>query len=352
MDMAKQKFLKRFYALVWVLIALFFYSAPVPEAESAEKVTLFIVSEWFDRVDVYRGEIPVLKRVDSIKVGRNPHNLGISPDGRWVVTGDRLAKQVSVIDTRTLKRVAVLPTGKHPHDLVFSSDSKVLYVGHERETYIGAFETGTWKKRPPIEVGFAQHDLTISPDDRELWWTVTHRAYKKGEPRIGIVNLADLTKKVEMIDNGGNAHDVIFSPDGGTVWVTNGGFIGRPEPIIHYMDPKTRRVLGQISPGKYPFHSPKRGRDGSYLRKDAKEMWFSDRGIRALIAVDLKSRKVVATVPVGKGSFHITITPKGILFVANHDSNTVSIVDSAQRKLIGTLPVRKHPHGLAVLVGP
>ena len=348
--MPKRKFLEHLCALVWFPIAALFFFAPLPTAGAAEKVTLYVVSEWYDRVDIYRGEVPGLKRIDSVKVGRNPHNLGISPDGRWVVTPDRLAAQISVIDTKTQKRVAVLPAGKHPHDPIFTSDSKTLYVGHERETYIGAYEVGTWKKLPSIEVGFAQHDLTLSPGDSELWWTVTHRGYKKGEPRIGIVHLKSPDKKNEMIDNGGNAHDVIFSPDGATVWVTNGGFIGRPVPVIHYMDPAARRVLGQISPGKYPFHSPKRGRDGSYLREDAKEMWFSDRGIRALIAVDLATKKPVATVPVGAGSFHITVTPEGILFVANHDSNTVTIIDSNTKKVIGTLPVRKHPHGLAVLV--
>ncbi len=346
--MTRQKSLRRLCALIPILILALLLAAP--RGEAAEKVTLFVVSEWYDRVDIYAGEIPDLKRVDSVKVGRNPHNLGISPDGRWVAAPDRLAAQVSIIDTKTRKRAAVLPAGKHPHDLIFTSDSKTLYVGHERETWIGAYEVGTWKKLPPIEVGFAQHDLTLSPGDSELWWTVTHRAYKKGEPRIGIVHLNDPDRKNEMIDNGGNAHDVIFSPGGATVWVTNGGFIGRPNPIIHYMDPKTRRVLGQLSPGKYPFHSPKRGRDGNYLPKDAKEMWFSDRGVRALIAIDLATRKPVATVPVGAGSFHITVTPGGVLFVANHDSSTVTIVDSHAKKVIGTLPVRKHPHGIAVLV--
>jgi len=53
-------------------------------ARPQERVTLFVTSEKTDTVGVYRGPVPGLKWVREIKVGRGPHNLGLSPDGRWV----------------------------------------------------------------------------------------------------------------------------------------------------------------------------------------------------------------------------------------------------------------------------
>jgi len=320
------------------------------QASAAERVTLFVTSEWTDTIGIYRGEVPNLKQIKSIRVGRDPHNMAISPDGRWVVTGDRLAEQVSVIDTQTLERVQVLKTGKHPHDMNFGLDGKLLFVGHERENFIHVFETSTWKRLAPIEVGAAQHDLAISPDGRELWFTITNRPYRKLEPRAGMIDLNGAGRKVTWVFGTGNAHDAIFSPDGLTVWVTNGGFIGHAVPWVNVLDARTRRVLGTIKVGEYPFHSPKRGRDGYFIPPDAKEMWFSDHGTSSIIAVDTATLKPVASVPVGKAPFHIAVTPGGVFFVANHDSHTVSIVDPKARKVLGTLPVAKEPHGLTVRV--
>lgn len=192
------------------------------------------------------------------------------------------------------------------------------------------------------------HDLSISPDDRELWFIVTNRPYKPGDPRVGVVDLA--TRKVTLIDTGANSHDVILSPDGKVAWVTNSGFLDVPDSRVDYLDVATRKVLGTIQLGKYPFHAPKRGRDGNYVPPSTPEIWFSDHGLKAAHALSLTDRRVVASVPVGTEPFHLTATPRGILFVANHRSGTVTIIDGARRVAIGTLKVPLGPHGVAVLL--
>lgn len=319
-------------------------------ARGEEVVTLFVTSEKIDTVSVYRGRVPDLTLVRSIKVGREPHNLGISPDGRWVATGNRRSGEVSVIDTQALTEAVRLKVGRQPHDLAFTSDSRTLFVGHELETFMSVVEVGTWTVRPPLKLGRAQHDLSLSHDDRELWFTVTNRPYTPGDPRLGVVALD--TGRVTLIDTGANAHDVTLSPDGRVAWVTNSGFTHLPDARVHYVDVATRTVLGWITVGKYPFHSPKRGRDGNAVPPAATEMWFSDHGLRSIVAVSLADRRVIATVPVGVEPYHVAATAKGTLFVANHTSNTVTIVDGPRRAGVGTLKVPPRPHGLAVLVEP
>ncbi|HEV8440005.1 MAG TPA: hypothetical protein VGT40_18095 [Methylomirabilota bacterium] len=121
---------------------------------------------------------------------------------------------------------------------------------------------------------------------------------------------------------------------------------------MDYLDVAARRPLGWITVRKYPFHSPKRGRDGNAVPPSATDMWFSDHGLRALVAVSLAERSVVATVPVGVEPYHVAATGRGTLFVANHTSNTVTIVDGPRRTVLGTLKVPPRPHGLAILGGP
>jgi DNA-binding beta-propeller fold protein YncE len=312
-----------------------------------ERVTLFVTSERTDAVTVYRGTVPALARVASIKVGREPHNLGASPDGRWVATSDRRSGEVSIIDTRDLTEAARIKLGRQTHDVAFTSDSRTLFVGHETETFVSVIDVGRRTVQSALRIGRAQHDLSIGADDRELWFTVTNRPYRSGDPRLGVVDLG--TGKVELIDTGANAHDVTLSPDGRTAWVTNSGFTHIPDARVDCVDVASRQPLGSISVGQYPFHSPKRGRDGNAVPVTASEMWFSDHGLRSIVAVSLVERRVVARVPVGVEPYHIAATATGTLFVANHASNSVTIVDGPRRTVLGTLQVPSRPHGLAVL---
>jgi DNA-binding beta-propeller fold protein YncE len=224
-------------------------------------------------------------------------------------------------------------------------------VCHEQELFVSVIEVGTWKLKQRLEIGRAQHDISISSDNRELWFTVTNRPYKQGDPRVGVVDLTT-GKRAALIDTGANAHDITLSPDGRTAWITNSGFVHIPDSRVDYLDVASRKVLGNIQIGKYPFHSPKRGRDGNYVPANAQEMWFSDHGLKAVHAVSLTNPRVIASVPAGTEPYHITATPANILFVANHSSNTVNIIDGSRRALLGTLKVPAAPHGLTVLVQP
>lgn len=328
-----------------MLLLLSLLAAP---SAAQEAVTLFVASLKADTVDVFRGRVPDLQWVRAIPVGREPHNLGISPDGRWVVTGGRRSGEVSVIDTGSLSEVARIRVGRQPHDVAFTSDSRTLFVGQEQESFVTVIDVDSRVTRGTIPVGRAQHDLSVTPDNRELWFTVTNRPYTPGDPRVGVIELG--SGKVTLIDTGANAHDVILSPDGRVAWVTNSGFIDRPDDRVHFLDGATRRVLGMLNVGKYPFHAPKRGRDGNYVPLTSSEMWFSDHGLKAIVAVSLTEHRVIASAPVGIQPFHLAATPAGILFVANEGSNTVTIVDGPRRMALGTLKAPPRPHGLAVLV--
>jgi YVTN family beta-propeller protein len=319
-------------------------------AGAADTLTLFVTSEKTNTVNAYRGTVPNLALVRAIKVGRDPHNLGISSDGRWVATSDRRSGEVSVIDTQALTEATRLKLGRQTHDLAFSPDSKRLYVGHETEKFLSVIEVGSWKLLPKLALPRAQHDISFTADGRELWFTVTDRPYRQGDPRVGVVDLA--TGAVALIDTGANAHDVTIGPDGSQAWVTNSGFTHMPDARVDIIDVTTRKVVASVTVGKYPFHSPKRGRDGNLVPTDALEMWFTDHGLRSVDAVSVADRRVVATVPVGVEPYHVAATKTGTLFVANHTSNTVTIIDGPHRAVLGTLKVPPGPHGLAILAAP
>lgn len=336
-------------SLIGAVVGTLFSWMVVTQVQGQGNVKLFVTSMATDTINVFQGTVPNLDLINRIPVGREPHNLGSSPDGRWVATSNRRSGEVSIIDTERLTEVARIALGRQPHDVAFSSDSKTLYVCHEQELFVSVVEVGTWRVKPRLEIGRAQHDISITAGDKELWFTVTNRPYKQGDPRVGIIDLMT-GKRVALIDTGANAHDVTLSPDGRIAWVTNSGFVHIPDSRVDYLDVATRKVLGSIRVGKYPFHSPKRGRDGNYVPATALEMWFSDHGEKAVLAVSLTSLRVVASVPAGEEPYHVAATPEGILFVANHRSDTMTIIHGPRRTVLGMLKIPRGPHGLVALV--
>lgn len=335
-------------AIGTALVGLFWVSTPLSPSWASSGVTLFVTSEATNTVGVYRGIGADLVRAAQIRVGKGPHNLAISPDGKWVAVDNRRSDEVSILDTAMLSERIRIKTGKQPHDLVFSADSLLLYMGHELERYISEYGVGSWEELRRFQVGTYQHDIAVAADRSELWFTVAGGKYKHGDRRVGVVDLK-AGKLVQKIDSGNNAHDVIFSPDGNEAWVTDSGFLKVPSDMVNVIDVKKREVIASLWLGKYPFHAPKRGRDGNYLPADAKEIWFSDHGLGQVLVVDLKTRRLMGSVNVGAEPFHLSPTSDGLLYVANHHSGTVSVIGMAARKLLGTIMVERHPHGIVVL---
>ena len=110
----------------------------------------------------------------------------------------------------------------------------------------------------------------------------------------------------------------------------------------------SRRVVADHVVGRYPFHSPKTFKDGRYAPRDPQVLWFSDHGLRQILAVDRSTGKVVSGIDVGEQPFHIAFAPTGRLYVAANASNWVAVIDPVAGTQVTTLTVPK-PHGLAVV---
>src|SRR5712691_3569980 len=133
---------------------------PAPSAVPLySKLRVFVASESTDQVWVLDGKPgEPYEQIGKIPVGKLPHQLAVSPDGKWVAVNNRMANTTSVIDPLSMKEVVRLTVGKQPHGIAWSPDAKTLFVGHERDVYIARFEAVTWKPLPPLMVGAPQHD--------------------------------------------------------------------------------------------------------------------------------------------------------------------------------------------------
>jgi YVTN family beta-propeller protein len=323
-------------------------ASPVP---LYSKLRVFVTSENTDQVWVLEGKPgePYVF-VGKIAVGRLPHQLGVSPDGKWVAVNNRMSKTTSVIDPVSMKEVARLAVGKHPHGIVWSPDGKTLFVAHERDMYIARFEAGTWMPRPPLMVGAPQHVLAIAPSrPNELWFSLTNTT--QGD----VLRVYDLeTNKVTAIKVS-DVHDVYFTPDETEVWSSSSGFLDKPSDRMVVYDPVMKTVKQEIRfEGRYPFHTVKAGQDGVYFMADKSLMVLSDHLGPGLLWVEWKERRVVSETRLGKQPFHTTYDPEGdrLLTTTNVDG-MVNVIDVKTRAVVQKLAVPKaHGIGAVPIAGP
>jgi YVTN family beta-propeller protein len=146
-----------------------------PEIRLYDKIRVFVASESTDQVWVMEAKPDAsFEMVTKIPVGRMPHQMAVSPDGKYVAVNNRMADSTSIIDPISMKEIVRIKVGKQPHGIAWAPDGKTLYIAHEKDNYIAALEAGTWKNTP-LMVGVPQHVLTINPArPSELWFTVTN----------------------------------------------------------------------------------------------------------------------------------------------------------------------------------
>jgi len=323
---------------------------PSPTAEPTvdprlyAKLRVFVASENTDQVWVFDGapDAPYAL-VGKIPVGRMPHQLSVSPDGKYIAVNNRMANTTSVIDPISMKETARIPVGKQPHGIIWSPDAKTLFVAHEKDTYIARFEAGTWKSLPPLMVGVPQHVLTMSAArPNELWYTVTN-SNENDHLRVYDLDTNQITR-VKVND----VHDVYFTPDGSEMWSSSSGFLDKPSDRMVIYDPIAKTVKQEIHlKGRYPFHSLKMFQDGVYYPANTSVMILSDHIGPSLLWVDWRERAVVGETKLGGQPFHSTYDPEGNrLLVTTNIDGMVNVIDMKTRLVVQKLPVSK-PHGIA-----
>jgi DNA-binding beta-propeller fold protein YncE len=322
--------------------------APAPSPLYA-KLRVFVASESTDQVwvlDAKPGAPYAL--AGKISVGKFPHQVGVSPDGKWIAVNNRMGNSTSVIDPVAMREVVRLPVGKQPHGITWSADAKTLFVGHERDLYIARFEAGTWKPLPPLWVGVPQHVLTITPSrPNELWFTLTNTT----EPDV--LRVYDLaTGKITPIAVN-DVHDAYFTPDESEVWSSSSGFINKPSDRMVIYDPVKKSVKTEIHfPGTYPFHTEKVDQDGVFFMADRSLMIISDHLGPGLLWIDWRERRILSETKLGQQPFHTTYDPEGdrLLTTTNADG-MVNVIDVKTRAVVQKVAVPK-AHGIGAVPIP
>ena len=289
-----------------------------------------------------------LKTVATVPVGQGPHEVAISTDGRWaVVTNYGLqgaaGNTLSVIDlaaeSPSVVRTIDLGVYQRPHGAAFVRSGTKLLVTSEvsQRLLLIDFVSGR------IDTAMAtnargSHMVTVQRDGRRAWTS---------NILDGTVTEYDVdartTKRTFAVAP--NVEGISATPGGVQVWV--GSNTGKTVTVVNGADAK---VLGTISGFGLPYRVgvSRTGRSALVSDPSTNRIWIYDVGTRRQLAqIDLAAEKGVGTPAAQSAPQGITFDPiADYAYVTLHGTNQVVAVDLRTRKVMGFGGVGAGPDGI------
>jgi YVTN family beta-propeller protein len=280
-----------------------------------------------------------------------PQQVGPRPEGSHLVATGQLLHPAG----------ESLQFGGRPVDMVLSPDGRTLYVKDNRGIVVVDVET--WKVRQELLVGrggSSMHGIAVAPDGSRVYFSDAGSLLREAVVRPD--GSLQWGKSIDMPKPGigGDSYpcSIALSADGNTAYVA----LSRSNSLA-LVDLREDEVVAQIPVGVAPF-AVKVSRDGQrayvsnwggrHPRSGEKTATTSgtpavvdSRGVAAsgtVSVVDLQAKTVIAEIEVGLQPGGLALDEAhGRLYVANANSDTVSVIDTRSLQVVETIAVRPDP---------
>jgi DNA-binding beta-propeller fold protein YncE len=308
---------------------------PVTAAERAAVPLAFrgnvVVSvAWADRltiIDLATG------RQRSVASGIDqPHELAVSPDGRWAVAadfGDHLGDyafsgtELGVYELPSGRLVRRIGLGRYrgPHDLVFTAPTRVA-VTTQTTRHVVEADITTGRVLGATETrAKGSHTLAVTADARLAF---TANQPEGSLSRLDLANRRFLSRHVV---GRGETEGIAATPDGREVWM---GF-GDMDAVL-VADGRTGAVLDTIA----GFDMPERlamSADGRYVA-------ITDFGCETVLVADGRTRRVLGPIAGLEGAGVVKILPDNrTAVILMLDERVVAMADLATRRVVARHPL-------------
>lgn len=247
---------------------------------------------------------------------------------------------LAVIDAETNRIVARLPLGVRPSAMAIGGTR--LYVANAGTNNVSIIDLRTRKILGMVGVGEQPETLAVSPDGATL--AVANRAGNS----ISLLSLSDGLPRVRAVINGcPGAGSLSILPDSSKIFVAcTGGhqvMVGglrasadRHSHVAHDGD----RLLTFLDVGQTPMHLA--------LKPDGGEIFVSNGGSDTLSEIATANNEVGGASLIGaRPVFAVPSQDNALLWVANQDADTVAVYSIDDGKLINTVHTGAGPGTMA-----
>ena len=280
-----------------------------------------------------------LKVVAQFPVGALPQHVTPSYDLRTLYVDNDLGNSLIPIDPRTAKPGRPIPV-EDPYNLYFTPDGRFAIVVAERLQRLDFRDPNTMRlmhSLPVPECRGVDH-MDFSADGRDAFASCEF-AGRMIEIDLGTQQVI----RTLVINNGvASPQDVKLSPDGRTLYTAdqqNGG--------VWEIDPYSFRVIGFLRTGA--------GAHGLYPSRDARFMYVANRQAGSISVVSFRTRRVIKTwqLPLPASPDMGGVSADGAtLWLSGRYNGVVYAIDTRTGRLRAAIPVGDGPHGLCVWPQP
>ncbi|MEO5799751.1 MAG: hypothetical protein ABIZ70_13840 [Gemmatimonadales bacterium] len=165
-------------------------------------------------IDVTRGAVVATLPTTSV-----PHEVAVSPNGKWAVVTDYGAQQpgstVTLIDVATAKVAKTISFAPYqrPHGAVFLNDNRTLVLTAERDSLLVLVDVEAGKIISTRKTGQRVGHMVAIPRDQKTAFVANITA-----GTLSIVDLAGSAEPV-VIKVGSQTEGIGVTPDGRSVWM-------------------------------------------------------------------------------------------------------------------------------------
>jgi YVTN family beta-propeller protein len=262
----------------------------------------------------------------SLHLGDLPLNMAVSPSGKLIaVTNNGQSGQtVQLIDVSGQSVLDTIVVAKAWIGLAFSQDNRMLYVSGGNDNWIMRFDVTSGKLIPkdtlildkPWPVKVCPAGIALD-DKRQLLYTVTTE-----NNSLYVINVR--TKKVILHSKmDGEGYTCLLGSGGDILYISCWG-CGK----LMLFDTKDQKFTGSITVGDHP--------NDMVQSKDKALLYVANSNDNSVSVIDLKKRKVIETLnaalypaaPAGSTTNSVALDETGkLLFVANADNNCLAVFD-------------------------
>ncbi|MFN2590281.1 MAG: hypothetical protein ABR518_05895 [Actinomycetota bacterium] len=237
------------------------------------------------------GQIGLVRgpRVRTISLGGSPHDVKVSGD--LVVVANEGAARLDLVSLRgrIVGRVALK---SDPHDLAVSPDGRFVWASLNGLGELAVVDLRARRVKRYVATAHRPHDLLFAPDGR-LWvtdWDEGVYVYTAaGRPTGRILLDGDDAAGVQV-------HHLAFTPDGGQAWLTD-----HADNRVHVADAENLRVIGSMRLAGAPHHVA--------LAPDGHWAVVANHSDGTVVIFEVASRRRVAAVHVGAGPHGVWAVP-------------------------------------------
>ncbi|MFN7916406.1 MAG: cytochrome D1 domain-containing protein [Vicinamibacterales bacterium] len=290
------------------------------------------------------------KVVATIEGTEVPHGIAPAHDGKRAYITNESKRQLEVIDPATWKIIKSIPLTGRPNNVFVSRDNKKVYVGiAQAPGAVDVIDAATMTNVKSVKVDGSVHNVYVTPDGK---YAVS------GSVATGVISVID-TKTDEVAwsyKETSGIRPMIFdtNPDGSTrnIYVQLSDYHG--VAVVDFATRKeTKRWELPAVPGQEKELEGLQGAPahGFAVTPDQKVLLATSKWYGAMYAYSIPDYKLLGTVVVGSHPEWVTLTPDGskaYLGVAGEDQTVA--VDLKTMKVIARIPVGNVPKRIATLV--